>query len=354
MSFGRLIGLEEIRPNLFRIEVPLPDSPLKFLNSYVIRSPDRNLVIDTGLNRTSCFNAMKAGLEELRIDPDRTDFYITHLHADHLGLVTRLISTSSRVYFNRPEAEIVKAWPGWGPMIAYSAENGFPEADLRAAIEQHPGFKFSAEWVPAKFDSLEEGDVIHVGDYHFKCISTPGHSIGHTCLYDADQKILVAGDHILIDITPNIQCWSDALNPLKRYFSSLDSVYDLDVDLVLPGHRRLIRDHRTRIMELKAHHHARCGEILGIIESSALSAYEIASRMTWDIKCDGWRDFPLPQKWFATGEAIAHLKYLLEEKRVDRIWEANQYRYQATNRHNLDTQRSKQVGHTPWEIKGNS
>ena len=39
-------------------------------------------------------------------------------------------------------------------------------------------------------------------------------------------------------------------------------------------------------------------------------AYQIASQMTWDIECDTWGDFPLMQKWFATGEALAHLKYL--------------------------------------------
>jgi hypothetical protein len=67
--------VEELRPDLFRIRIPLPDSPLKFLNSYVVRSAERNLVIDTGLNRKVCLEAMKAGLEELKIDPDRTDFF---------------------------------------------------------------------------------------------------------------------------------------------------------------------------------------------------------------------------------------------------------------------------------------
>ena len=34
--------------------------------------------------------------------------------------------------------------------------------------------------------------------------------------------------------------------------------------------------------------------------------------MTWDIVSDSWDVFPVSQKWFATGEAIAHLKYLKE------------------------------------------
>jgi len=53
--------IEELRRDLFRIVVPLPDSPLKFLNSYVVRSAARNLVIDTGLNRDECFEVMRAG-----------------------------------------------------------------------------------------------------------------------------------------------------------------------------------------------------------------------------------------------------------------------------------------------------
>jgi hypothetical protein len=33
--------------SLYRIIVPLPNSPLKDLNSYVIKGEDRNLIIDT-------------------------------------------------------------------------------------------------------------------------------------------------------------------------------------------------------------------------------------------------------------------------------------------------------------------
>ena len=37
--------------------------------------------------------------------------------------------------------------------------------------------------------------------------------------------------------------------------------------------------------------------------------------MSWDIVSDSWDLFPVSQKWFATGEAIAHLKYLKEKGR---------------------------------------
>jgi len=42
--------------------------------------------------------------------------------------------------------------------------------------------------------------------------------------------------------------------------------------------------------------------------------------MTWDISWEGdaWDSFPVQQKWFATGEAISHLRYLEEEGLVTR------------------------------------
>jgi hypothetical protein len=40
--------------------------------------------------------------------------------------------------------------------------------------------------------------------------------------------------------------------------------------------------------------------------------------MTWDLDADSWEQFPRAQKWFATGEAIAHLRCLEEEGKITR------------------------------------
>ena len=308
---------EEVLPNLFRIEIPLPESPLKYLNSYVIRDPERCLIIDTGLNRAECLEAMQAGLRKIDVDLAKSDLFITHLHADHFGLVAKLASESTNVFFSRPEKELMESWEGFETMIGYAGRNGFPEHELRAALDKHPGAKYGTEWIP-ELKVLEDGDQIRFGDYQFNCVTTPGHTMGHTCLYEPDKKVLVSGDHILIDITPNIQCWSDTQNPLKLYLASLDKVADFQVDLVLPGHRRLISDHQARIDELKRHHAQRLAEVITILGGGAMTAFEVASRMTWDLKCDDWKDFPVAQRWFATGEAIAHLRLLEEEGKIRR------------------------------------
>ncbi len=320
---------DEIYPDLYRLEIPLPESPLKTLNSYVLKSPDRNLIIDTGLNRRECLEAMQSGLAKLSVDLNRTDIFITHLHADHFGLVNKLATDSNRIFFSRPEKELIESWEGFEAMIAYGGRNGFPEEQLRAALDKHPGKKYGTQWIP-DLSLLDDGDVIECGRYSFRCVTTPGHTLGHICLYEAERKILIAGDHILDDITPNIQCWTDIQNPLKWYLASLDKTAALEVDQVLPGHRRLIRDHRSRIDELKRHHENRLAEVLEILKSGPQSAYRVASRMTWDIKCDSWEAFPVTQKWFATGEAISHLRYLEEEGKLLKGQEGGAIRYSSS------------------------
>ena len=75
-------------------------------------------------------------------------------------------------------------------------------------------------------------------------------------------------------------------------------------------------DFKRRIDELKTHHQRRLGEVEAILSKQDFNAYDTAARMTWDIRAASWDDFPVAQRWFATGEAIAHL-HLLEK--ADRI-----------------------------------
>jgi glyoxylase-like metal-dependent hydrolase (beta-lactamase superfamily II) len=321
--------IEEIFENLYKIEIPLAESPLKAVNSYVIKNSERNLIIDTGWNQEECMYAMQTGLRELGVDIRKTDFFITHLHADHFGLVPNLITDASTIYFNQPDADRFRSGFRWDDFANFARLNGYSEKELQAISQSHPGFKFGAQGDLA-FQILKEGDTIIVGDYAFQCVVTPGHTRGHTCLYEPKKKIFVAGDHILNDITPNIQLWSDEWDPLKEYLASLDKVYELNIELVLPGHRSIFSNCKGRIQELKHHHQKRLDEIISILGKGNKNAFQIASEMTWDIISDSWDLFPVSQKWFATGEAIAHLKYLKENGIVQRELRSRKYYFHRT------------------------
>jgi glyoxylase-like metal-dependent hydrolase (beta-lactamase superfamily II) len=315
--------IDEVMPNIYRLEIPLPKNPLRVVNSYVIKGEGRFLIIDTGQNREECIDAMRSGLAELRVDLERTDFFITHLHADHLGLVANLATAKSKVYLGEVDIEInlyetsrtLEYWQRWDNL--YLA-HGFPKDELARAAKTHPARRFGLLEKVA-FSVVKEGDLIEIGDYTFRCIETPGHSPGHVCLYEADNKVLVSGDHILNDITPNITVWLDMENSLRRYLESLDKVYGLDVSIVLPGHRRPFTNHRVRIRELRYHHQARLAEAMAALQHGPQTAYQVAPHVSWDISFESWDLFPPMQKWFAMGETIAHLKYLNATGRAQEI-----------------------------------
>jgi glyoxylase-like metal-dependent hydrolase (beta-lactamase superfamily II) len=320
--------IEEVADNIYRMEIPLPGNPLKAVNSYVIKDSGRNLIVDTGLNRDECMEAMQSGLKALRVHLEETDFFVTHLHADHFALVPRLVADARTIYFNRPDAESAARGGVWERMSEYACENGFSDEESRKALDRHPGHRHGSKLNHA-LTLLDGGEILSISDYAFTCISTPGHTRGHMCLYEPDRKILLSGDHILEDITPNIQSWSDETQPLQSYLANLDEIYRLDVNIVLPGHRRIFTHCRARIEELKHHHRVRLEEVFTILGKGPRNAYDTASEMTWDINCRSWEDFPVAQKWFATGEALAHLKYLVEEERVVRERIEGQFVFRA-------------------------
>jgi glyoxylase-like metal-dependent hydrolase (beta-lactamase superfamily II) len=309
--------MEEILPGLYRVNVPLPGSPLKATNSYVIKGTHRSLVVDTGWNREDCMVALVSGLNECGVDLDQADFLITHMHADHSGLVSALAREGARIYFGQADAEIIRSTTPerWQKMIDSAYKWGFPKQELEKAVGSHPGRRYSPN-TSLNFCVLKDGDRTGIGDYSFRCIETPGHTPGHICLYEPSKKVFICGDHILFDITPNITLSVEDRNPLKEYLTSLDKVYDLDVELVLPGHRSIFRDQKERIRELKQHHQTRLKEVISILGKGKQNAFQVASQMTWAIGYNSWGLFPPAQKLFAFGEALAHLKYLEREGQV--------------------------------------
>lgn len=305
--------IEEIAPRLYRIVVPLPGNPLREINSYIFTSEDRNLIVDTGMNRPECQEVLEAGLDQLGVDLERTDFIATHLHADHQGLIPGLLRTGSRAFMGELDALSMKIVfdprSKGSPMGEYASRSGFPAEELAASLNNHPGFKYGSQTI-VDYVPLKQGATFEVGDYLLEVVETPGHTDGHICLYEPSKKIFLSGDHVLGDITPNIQAWSDDHDPLDLYLESLKKVMGFDVELCLPGHRSIIKDFKKRIGELIAHHYERANEVITVLETGRKNGYETAGAMSWRIVARSWEDFPVMQRWFATGEAIAHLRYL--------------------------------------------
>ena len=323
---------EEIAKNIYRIPVRLPDSPLKELNSYLIRDPERCLLIDTGFRVAVCKDALLSGLGELGVDPGSVDIFLTHLHADHAGLASDIVGDGCRVLVSEDDGDLLEKLPVavgrwvWNEMRDSLA--GMPPEIVIGMEDINPAIKY-APLRNFRYTRVKDGEILRVGGYSLRCILTPGHTPGHMCLWDESCGLMFTGDHVLFDITPNITAWPSRDDSLGDYLDSLRLIREYPVKTALPGHRGT-GDFHARIDELFRHHEARLAEVENIVRSKpGLSAFDIAGEMRWHIRADSWDEFPAPQKVFAVAECLSHLNYLRIRGVIVRTREDGVYRFRC-------------------------
>lgn len=310
--------VEELYKNIFKIGIKLPKNPLKELNSYLIKGEDRSLLIDTGFNREECRQDLLNGLRELDIDLEKLDVFITHLHADHSGNVSLFKDTSKFIYASEIDGKLINHMVTeeyWQDIEGQMYMAGLKDDGVR--YEDHPAYKFRLS-EPVKFTYLKEGDVLKLGDYNFQVIESPGHTIGQIGLYEKEHKLYFSGDHVLDIITPNIAFWSFESDDLATYIKSLERIIPLDIEYIFSAHRTIMKDHPRRVKEIIDHHYERLEEVYKILTEDYMSTRDVAAKMTWRIRANSWEEFPPAQKWFASGEAMAHLEYFYNRDRVYR------------------------------------
>ena len=306
---------EKIIDNIYKIFIPLPKNPLKNLNAYFIKGSEgsNNLLIDTGFNMPECREALLTGLRDLGADIDKTDIFITHLHSDHAGLAPELQTDSTKVYVSSVDEAFLKKdteAEDWERYDELFAKEGFPRQALKILATKNPARAFAPS-KECRFTEVKDGDVLTYGGHTLKCIDASGHTPGQMCLYIESLKLMFLADHVLFDITPNITAWVGTENSLLDYINNLKKFKNYDIQIALPAHRTVDKNVNDRIDEILRHHQARLTEAMKVIsDEQGQTAYEIAGKMTWDIRAKSWEDFPLSQQWFATGEVIAHLDYL--------------------------------------------
>lgn len=325
--------IDLVVPNIYRIEIPLPNNPLRTLNSYLIKDEDRNLLIDTGFNLEACRNAMDQALQELEISMDDTDLFITHVHSDHAGLVYHLNRPGNTIWMGEPDAKLMDLNQKEDLFNKNAAQLLIRSGLLVEGVPNLPGEEAISKFAVRKYVDIApvyEGDCFDKGGYHFKALATPGHTIGHMCLYEAEHKLLIAGDHILTKITPNIGMWRSGHDFLGLYLESLDKTSVLEVDLVLPGHRSYITDMQGRTEELKLHHARRLQQILDVLGNEKMSPARVARGMKWDLSYKTWEEFPINQKMHATAEALSHLYHLMIKGQLDMVEEEGIYYFSKT------------------------
>jgi glyoxylase-like metal-dependent hydrolase (beta-lactamase superfamily II) len=308
--------IDKIFPNIFKIELPLPGIALETNNAYYLSSSSRNLLIDTGLNHPKALETISRALGSLEAHLENTDIFLTHFHADHAGLASSLATEHTRIFVSRSDAGKLINGLNWDDMFSFATLHGFPQNLIQNVEFDHPENIFRISKKPT-LTLIDTGQVVRVGELVLETIGTPGHTNGHLCLYERNSRLFFSGDHILENITPNIQLWSNDENPVGDFLTSLAHVYDMSISSVLPGHQGVFKNCRKVILELKEHHQKRSAEILSVLkEHNYRNSFQLASKVNWDVPYSSWEELPAFHKWLATGEVIAHVKFLERQGHV--------------------------------------
>jgi len=307
--------IREISRDFYMIDLPMPFR-LGHVNVFLSLHKKRGVLFDTGLNVHGVMPQLERALATIDLTVESIDeIFLTHYHADHCGIAgpikersgaTIHMSEKGREHIERmgKEALIVER------TTDFLSRQGFPLKTLDSIMRLFSHFRNVT--APFEVDEiLEEGDIRSVGGRTFEVISTPGHANGHDSFYFSDEGILLSGDHVLPDITPNLgpDLFDPDYRPLDSFLVSLDRVRDLPVRIVCPAHGAPFTDLTRRVDEIKNHHRERKAIVLESARKGPKTAYEISL----DVFGEDLSEF---DKFLALNETYVHIIELIKEGTV--------------------------------------
>lgn len=167
--------------------------------------------------------------------------------------------------------------------------------------------------LPTHYHRLVDGDEVTVGGHSWRVIPGYGHSPEHAALYCDELAVCISGDMLLPKISTNVSVWpvEPEGDPLARFLSSIQAYANLPpATLMLPSHGLPFFGAAPRVAQLRDHHAARLAEL----EAAAMSPVSAADVLHVLFR----RALDTQQRFFAMGEAIAHMNHLWHAGRLIR------------------------------------
>lgn len=322
---------------VIQIKITVPFA-LKYVSLYLFKVAGNYVLIDAGLNMLEWSKIFFSALEEIGITlSDVHTCILTHRHMDHIGLIKKFkrINPDLQILMHEITHENIK-WE--------SNRNNHKEIDRLARESVKLMIKYGisddevghlstmmSSWAKmavyqAPDRILKDGDEIAFKTNKLKIIWTPGHALGHICIFDQNKRYLFSGDHILSRITPhignfiinpNLSDEHDFTNILKHYLNSLDVINDLNSKIIFPAHQDVIYNPHERILEIKKHHDTRLTEILKMIEGNPMTPRQISLKH--------FGELDQMNSYLGLSEILGHLIYLEAEDKVSRIEQDGKY-----------------------------
>ena len=324
----------DVAPGVAWLRMPLPFA-LDHINLWLIDESDGFTVVDTGYGDATTRAIWDGHCERLLDSRPIRRIVATHYHPDHLGNAAWLserfgvpVWMTAAEYLTGHAIHAQTAGHAVADTCALFTAHGVSAEHVEALRARGNRYRAGVPELPFRFHRMFPGASVRIGGGDWRVIGGYGHSPEHAALYAADRRALISGDMLLPRISTNVSVWpaEPEADPVARFLDSLSAFEALPDDtLVLPSHGLPFRGIGARVAQLREHHRARLAELVEAVEGSGgdASAADIVPVLFR-------RPLDAQQRFFAVGEAIAHLNHLAAEGRLARrIDDAGRVRFAA-------------------------
>lgn len=309
----------DVAPGIRWLRMPLPFA-LDHINLWLLADGDSWTQVDCGYGDLATRTLWERHFAAALAGRPLTRVIATHYHPDHLGNAAWLTRRFGCPLV-MPQAEFLTAHAvsgehsGYGivPTCALFRAHGMGLQHLAGLEARGNAYVRGVPEVPASYRRLTGGDEVAIGEHRWRVVAGYGHSPEHAALFSERLGVCISGDMLLPKISTNVSVWpvEPDGDPLARFLASLESFATLPSDtLVLPSHGLPFVGAAPRVEQLRAHHAARLAELEAAATASVTAADVVPVLFR--------RELDAQQRFFAMGEAIAHLNYLWHAQRLGR------------------------------------
>jgi len=305
------------------LRMPLPFA-LDHVNLWLLEDGDFYTLVDCGYGDAATRAAWQQHFATTLASRPLRRIVATHYHPDHLGNAAWLawhfacpISMTQAEFLTSHAMIEQQASIGQADIRALFTRHGMAADHLAALAARGNAYHRGVPEAPHAIARLIDGDLVRIGESDWRVIAGYGHSPEHAALADEEHGILISGDMLLPRISTNVAVWPAEPDgdPVARFLASLARFEALHArTLVLPSHGPPFRGIAARVAALRAHHRDRLDEL-----HHALVAARVPQSAEQVIPVLFRRPLDLQQRFFAMGEAIAHLNHLWHAGRARRI-----------------------------------
>lgn len=272
---------ERVLPGLWRLRLPLPWPGIPHGNAYALAAGDEIVLVDCGMHEPGSMEELERALEQvgLRLESVRL-LVCTHAHPDHCGQAAPIVERSGCELWMHPDrahlaAQLADPDAALARTLEIGRQSGVPDAPLRRWAEGRRGEDPGVAAPLAPDRDLVEGVTFTTDHGEWSVHPTPGHAPSHVCLFEAESRVLLSGDHLLGRVSLYFDFgWSP--DPVGEFLASLDHVEALDARLCLSGHGRPFTDVAAHITSNRSLVAERLAAVRAALGDYPRTAYELA------------------------------------------------------------------------------